>query len=70
MTIETQEEENITQDDRKRENETQECDFKLISITGMMRNMSKTWRTMKLKNREKQHQKIIKRKKFRRTKIS
>ena len=26
---ETQEEENVTQDDRKAENETQECDFKI-----------------------------------------
>ena len=37
---ETQEEENIIQDDRKTEDESQECDFKM-SITGMMRKMNK-----------------------------
>ena len=43
---------------------------KLMSISGMMRNMNKTRRTIKLKNRKKQNQKITKRKKLKRTKIS
>ena len=43
---------------------------KFMSITGMMRNMNKTRRTMKLKKRKKQNQKITIRKKLKRTKIS
>ena len=35
-----------------------------MSITGMMRNMNKTRRTVKLKKRKKQNQKITKKKKL------
>ena len=44
--------------------------LKLMSITGMMRKMNKTRRTMKLKKRKKQNQKIIMRKKLKRSKRS
>ena len=67
---ETREEENITQDERKTENEAQECDLKFMSITGMMRNMNKTRKTLKSKKRKMQNQKITKWKKLKRTKRS
>ena len=44
--------------------------LKFMSITGMMRNMNKTRRTMKLKKRKKQNQKIIMKKKLKRSKRS
>ena len=59
----TKDKENVTQDDRKAENETQECDFK---IAGMMRNMSKLRKAPELKKL--QNQKITMRKKLKRMK--
>ena len=44
--------------------------LKFLSITGIMRNIKKTRRTMKLKKRKMQNQKITKRKKLKKTKIS
>ena len=43
---------------------------KFMSITRMMRNMDKTRRTIELEKGKKQNQKIPKRKKLKRTKIS
>ena len=42
--------------------------LKFISITGMMRNMNKTTRTLISKKRKMQNQKLPKRKKLKRTK--
>ena len=44
--------------------------LKYMSITGMKRNMNKASRTMKLKKRKMQNQKLTKRKKLKRTKRS
>ena len=44
--------------------------LKFSSITGMMKNINKTRRTMKLKKRKMQNQKITKRKKLKRMKRS
>ena len=44
--------------------------LKFLSITGIMRNIKKTRRTMKLKKRKMQNQKITKRKKLKKTKRS
>ena len=41
---------------------------KFMSIPGMMRNMNKTRRTLKLKKRKMQNQKITQKKKLKRTK--
>ena len=67
---ETQEKENITQDYRKTENETQECEFKIHEINRNDEEMNKTRRKLKLKKRNMQDQKITKREKLKRMKKS
>ena len=44
--------------------------LKFLSITGIMRNIKKTRRAMKLKKRKMQNQKITKRKKLKKAKRS
>ena len=67
---ETQEEENFTQDDRKTENKTQECDFKIHEHNRNDEEMNKLKRSLELKKRKLQNQKITKMKKLKRMKRS
>ena len=66
--VETQEEENITQDDRKTENETQECDVKIHEHNSNDEEHEQNKEENEMKIRNIQNQKITKRKKLKTTK--
>ena len=68
---ETQEKENVTQNDRKAENETQECDFKIHEHNRNdeeHKQIKEDTRILQKKKRKLQNQKITKRKKLKRMK--